>query len=442
MLTSYYLKNTTSIELIFAGSCNLKCSYCLIHKHPKEMKRYNDNIRESVLNGDFQRRLFERFEEHKEQITNISIWGGEPTINADIADKLLTPIFEFFPNIKEMMFSTNSLLGFERGIKPYIDCLQNISDNLNRNIRFVLQISIDGPKEITDKSRNRKDITEIILQNVKDTAEYAAKNCKNKFRLLMDTKPTVSPESWDYLLTNNKVKEWFEFFYNLSKDTGEIIKDNPNVEEYVAQGPTICTPYDYTKKDGLLYRDFIREIKKIDFGPMSDRYDKDTILPHYGRFWKDMFGNNNYPQGCLLCSAGLTSLSFDYEGSLMTCHKLYDDWKLGKQDYPAHAKNIQMIYNREDIDRIGYVMENYFSRYDFRKTIFDALMLSMVEAGEIDKKYLNPVLMHAAFIFANAQTCYAGESGHQTKNIYVPSMSLIRLLCNGALEEIIDYYEQ
>jgi len=46
-----------------------------------------------------------------------------------------------------------------------------------------------------------------------------------------------------------------------------------------------------------------------------------------------------------------------------------------------------------------------------------------------------------AFILCGSQTCYAGECGLQSKGIYIPPMSLIRLLCNGALEEIVDYYE-
>jgi sulfatase maturation enzyme AslB (radical SAM superfamily) len=47
------LKHINSIEMIFAGSCNLKCSYCIIHKNPKVMHEYNEKVRKSVLDGKF-----------------------------------------------------------------------------------------------------------------------------------------------------------------------------------------------------------------------------------------------------------------------------------------------------------------------------------------------------------------------------------------------------
>jgi len=47
------LRNVNSVEMVFAGSCNLKCSYCVIHKEPKRMHEYNNNIRKSVLDGTF-----------------------------------------------------------------------------------------------------------------------------------------------------------------------------------------------------------------------------------------------------------------------------------------------------------------------------------------------------------------------------------------------------
>ena len=44
----------------------------------------------------------------------------------------------------------------------------------------MLQISLDGPKEINDKSRNCPGITEIVLKNLEDIAKYCAETCTRK----------------------------------------------------------------------------------------------------------------------------------------------------------------------------------------------------------------------------------------------------------------------
>ena len=427
--------------MIFAGSCNLRCSYCVIHKNPKIMNEYNNKIRESVLNGTFQKNLFNLFKDNRKNITDLSVWSGEPTINADIADKLLEPIFEYFENATEFMFSTNSLLGFEKGIKPYIDCLQKICTKHNRQITFILQFSLDGPEELNDKSRNFPGITKKVLKTMEDTARYAAVNCKDGFKLCITTKPTVSPENQQYLLENKKVFEWFKFFNDLTNYIKNIIKDNPNVDQGIAQAPTICTPYNYTHQDGILFRNFVREIKKLDLSKLEN-YTPYALFARFHYIYRDSIGKDNFDPGALLCSAGLNSVSVDYEGNLMTCHRIYDDWRLGGETFPKSAEMSQMMFNKKDIARVSYLSKTFFMGHSLKKSFFDAIMIAMVASGEIDKKYLKPEYLHLIYIMCGSQTCFAGECGMQTNSIYIPPMGLIRLSCNGALEEIIDYYER
>jgi len=41
----------------------------------------------------------------------------------------------------------------------------------------------------------------------------------------------------------------------------------------------------------------------------------------------------------------------------------------------------------------------------------DSLLLAMVAAGEIDKKYIDPILKRLLFVFTGGISCYAGEHG-------------------------------
>ena len=47
------VKEIYGLEALFTGSCNMKCSYCYIHKNPKAMKEYNNALRDSIINGEF-----------------------------------------------------------------------------------------------------------------------------------------------------------------------------------------------------------------------------------------------------------------------------------------------------------------------------------------------------------------------------------------------------
>ena len=434
------LDNIYSLEILFAGKCNLQCSYCVMHKNKEKMLEYDENIRKSVLTGQFQNKIIEKFENSKEKLNTISLWGAEPTLNADLAETLLFPILDYFPHVKEIMFSTNAIIGFEKGIKPYFDCLNYYTKINKRNITLRVQYSIDGPDYITDNNRGYKGATKKVIQALKDTASYAKENINNYLELMMTTKPTVSPENQKYLLKNNKVFEWYKFFDDLTDEIVNLSGKKENIVLFIAQEPTLCTPYDYTNTEGKIYADFIKAIKNIDDTKL--KYYSHPLIIRYKMFTKQCLGFQDFFGTSLSCNAGNTSMSIDYEGNIMTCHRVYDGWRSGGANYEEPAKSTQLIYNEKDFNRISYLQKAYFSNHRFRMKLLDGLLVAMVSSGEIDSKYLDIRYRRLLFILMGGATCYAGECGFQTNGLYLIPMSKIRLLCNGALEEIIDYYER
>lgn len=428
------------LEVLFAGKCNLKCGYCLIHKNTEKMNNYNQAIIKSVESGEFQKRIITKFAPSKELLEIISLWGAEPSLNSIYAQKLLEPLLDFFPNVKEIMFSTNAIIGFEKGLKPYYNFLSKYCAEHRRELKLTIQFSIDGPKEITDLSRNCPGATEKIVKSMIDTVMYHSDNQNNYLTLHMMTKPTVSPEQQEYLLMNNKVKEWYSFFDELAGIIDNLCPNKENLLLDIAQEPTICSPYDYTKKDGIIYRDFIRAIKKLDDSQF--KYYKHPLIHRFMLSWHWGLAAQDYSGPAFLCNAGYTGTSVDFEGNIMTCHRVYDGYRSGGANYSEPAKSVQLVATLKDEYRINYLTKTYFLNHRFKMDIQKALTAALISAGEIDKKYLNIRYQRILTVLFGAVTCYAGECGFQTPGLYLTPLGRLRLLCNGALEEIVDYYER
>ncbi|MBE5925667.1 MAG: radical SAM protein [Lachnospiraceae bacterium] len=132
------VKTIDHLECVFVGSCNLACEYCFIHKNPSNMHLYNEEIRNSIVDGSFQNNIITKFNEAKYNIKGLSLWSGEPTLNADLIATFCEPLLEFFPFLETFMFSTNGLLGYEKGIKPYIEYFKKYSELHDRPIHLTI----------------------------------------------------------------------------------------------------------------------------------------------------------------------------------------------------------------------------------------------------------------------------------------------------------------
>lgn len=430
-----------SLEVLFAGKCNLRCSYCLIHKNTEQMNCYNEAIIESIKNGEFQKRIINKFAPSKDLLEVISLWGAEPTLNAGYVQKLLEPLFDYFPKVNEIMFSTNAIIGFEKGIKPFYDFVSEYAKKHQRIFQLTIQYSIDGPKYITDKNRGCPGATEKVVQALIDTVKYHNNNIQSDyFTLNIMTKPTVSPENQEYLLKNDKIEDWFLFFDELTEKLEKLCPSKKNLVLNTAQEPTICSPYDYTKKDGIIFKKFIQAIKKLDISHF--RHYQHPLINRFVIGWRWALASQDYSGTALLCNAGYTGTSVDYEGNIMTCHRVYDGYRSGGAEYPEPAKSIHLVDSIKDEYRINYLTKSYFLNHRFKMNIQEALLSALVSCGEIDEKYLDIRYQRILTMLFGATTCYAGECGFQTPGLYLTPLGRLRLLCNGALEEIVEYYEQ
>lgn len=125
------LENIASISFHWSSDCNMACKYCYIDKDKKHMAAFNREIRESLENGSFAENTKKVFhdEQVRQRIENLSLWGAEPTINGKYFKTFIYDMLDYFPNVNEIMFSSNALLGakciYEQFFEPLFDYAEN-----------------------------------------------------------------------------------------------------------------------------------------------------------------------------------------------------------------------------------------------------------------------------------------------------------------------------
>lgn len=432
------VKEIYGLEALFTGSCNMKCSYCYIHKNPKAMKEYNNALRDSIINGEFQNKIINTFENSRETLNSLSLWGGEPTVNSDLFEEFSIPIFDYFSKIDKLMISTNAKMEFNKGLFPFFDSLKRYCQENKRKIKFTVQFSLDGPEWISEKTRSEEQIVGKILDNIHHSVLYAAKNCDEYFRLCFIFKPTISSFWWEYILDNNLLEEWFLFFNNIQKKYLSYQRQNEYFQLNLTPEPTLVIPDNFTKKDGILYTRWIKECIKIERSGILDAYHAPTVR-RYINVWMDSIGALEFSKDRLKCSAGLTTYSINYLGEIMACHRNYDNYSMG-EEREAFLKN-ELINPDKNNYKIDYTTAIYQSSHKFKEEVLRSEITALVSSGEIDKKYLKTEYLKILYVFLGALVCPYGEYAAGTGDLYMITLGYIRLLCNGALEELIKYHE-
>jgi hypothetical protein len=151
------------------------------------------------------------------------------------------------------------------------------------------------------------------------------------------------------------------------------------------------------------------------------------------------------------CSGGNSNAGFD--GATHICHRSFylnnekytesilsqgiDNWDVSL----FKRGNINLIKDRyivktDDLPRFLYVMRGHddYWRHTIASTI--VFLNELALCGEIDREYLNPELAETVALFLAVGFDCPMEFLLNTGSIHLPLLSTIRLLCNGAFQEI------
>jgi sulfatase maturation enzyme AslB (radical SAM superfamily) len=174
------------------------------------MHAYNLKIREAIKDGTFLNHIKNTFLPYVDEIEHLSLWGAEPTINGDLFPQFISSMLDAFPKIKEFMFSTNALVGWEPLYNNFCVPLIEYAEKNERPLHWEVQFSLDGPPEFNDVSRH-PGATSNTLHTAFTLMEKIPKNCKY-FSLSVVTKATLDIS---YMrLMNQEGLSKFQWYYD------------------------------------------------------------------------------------------------------------------------------------------------------------------------------------------------------------------------------------
>ena len=458
-----------AVELYFSAACNLKCRYCFQPSVPEHMHRVNEEIREWISSGRMREDILTYVGPN---IRYISLWGGEPTINLPLLTEQLESFLDSFPNLNEIMFSTNlSTKALAQNVVDFTLRLDKYCKDRGRNILFKNQISLDGAPFINDKNRIGA-TAEGILDNVMYLLEKTQGHrtfCSAHF------KPTVASDGLAVLSKEENLVKNYQFFDDFYY---RVKTEFPNEKAFPrgAESITIACPGDYTPEDGKN----LLEYTKIQMCPdFLDQFRMKNILTNknqlttaFYRFIDTLQRTQRRPfkielSSCISCSIGKTMFGLDHKKNFHVCHHdffLDDDMmeylertgmtsefteKIG-YDFKLYNARIRKVtkFNFETdseakkmqvLSTLSQGAWEPYNRYQYNLFILKELALS----GQISEIFLKDERMldlAAAFWEYGHLACPINnlwETGHITMG----GISHARILFNGFFEYMISTVE-
>ena len=438
------LEHRQNLVLYTSAICNLNCEYCYIDKNPALKKI--DNILDESFKDDYYFNFTKEMFPDPFQLKKIEFWGGEPSIGLNRTHNTIKSLIEYYPHLKIFMMSTNFTL--DDFIDNFNAFLQVLASYPTRKFEFHLQLSIDGPKHLNDKSRGLGTTEKFFNNYIKLLNLSIPKNVT----LISFFKPTLSNNSIRLLQTKQAVIEYYKFFDELI--TIAKIKQN-NTSNYLTRIsiPNTAVPSPHTTEDGKLFANFCKICNEIENDGLNKYFNfyTDTIMPFKGSLNKKNISYKN----CGACGSGYCVLGLLPDRMVSTCHNgfvdLISDYKLACES--KQFMNIENVLEQGFFEvrnsRTALTVEKYkdfesymLNLYNQNSTAKNGNCVNIIQtlaySGQIDKKYQNikNALYAAEFINNNFAYCIR-DNINSTGCLELPPLGAFRLLLNGALEEIV-----
>lgn len=450
-----YTSQRDMLVLYTTAVCNLNCSYCYIDKNPA-LKKIDDMLDES-FKGDYYFDFTKEIFPDPNQLRQVQIWGGEPTLRLDRCFYTIDKLIQHYPNLDTFMFSTNFVgeYWFDM-VSGFLDILKKYEP---RHFDFVLQLSIDGPPRINDCGRG-VGVTEKFLKNYKELVkrvkaqDWVPKNVLIKSHF----KPTLSTVTIPMLQTKESVIEYYRF---LDTCADAIIFYTYENFDYSPCIPNVATPSPHTKQDGIMFANLCKLCREIE---------KEHLFKHYEEitpFWNSRNAMEveqkhlcpNFTEGCNTCGIGIRTVGLLPDKKISLCHNgfvdLVGDYKkrcIENEQLSKHSIDSELFNRNNDVRDTNCNLEE-FQEYQKLAGMFEnqnasfqmANMVNMIillaEQNMIDKKYKNMKEAIEAARFLQTMPYCVRDSLGTTGSMILSPMGSAKLLLNGAKEYILNEYE-
>ena len=468
--------NIVGLTLITSCGCNLNCKYCQIADSVNNIApQLQQETIKALKDGTYLKnveQVLNKLGQDPSKIECISFWGQEPTLTLHYFTERMEEWLEYFSRLSILIFSTNGVSHIDR----IIDFIKKMEETIDHPINFQLQFSYDG-----DLSSNefREIDSNIVLNNIKNFLIELNSIRLEKVNIDINIHGVLSLDLVNRLNTTDKIEE---YFLNLDSSMYDIEQSciNKNVKLVPAISLGDQCPVSASTEDGIKWREFFIKARNIDVnkfkcrshrltalnlsGVIRDSWDKvckritgtldlNLFLNSIAQNINDPVFNKNLCSN-LFCGNNHTELKIMYDGTLCNCQnhifeieskniKEEDTLMYNvKQGLATHKYFVNPLKDNEDDVRRSFRMfkaakENSFY-YTYQQVI--SLMYFLAQANQIDCSYkydLNKLLTHAIVITHLHQCSYNNQM--MSGSIFNKYSGMIRLFCNGLLDESINY---
>lgn len=409
-------KIVSSFSMLSSSICNLNCSYCYIPKDI-DIKKQHDSINKSIIEGSLIKYLTDNYV--IEKVESIGFWGAEPTLNVDNLSIFLSDLIKI-SNLKEVVIPSN----FTTNPENLLTLIKNIV-SFDKKIYIKAQVSLDGPHYITDVTRGEGTTKKII-----DNLNYILDKL-NKIDLKENTVEIFSKTTWNsdtilYLDSHPEKIEEVGLFFKTTNDYLRSVNTNKNIVVNITGSGNMCLPGDFTIEDGNRLTRVLKILadKDLPIGALDNMsINFKRLVESKNRFSRSDFGT---------CGAIKGTKAIGNNFSYHICQRTFMS-KLNKEDKFSDWI-IDDPYNL-DYTVLSY---HYFSSLTINLTI--NTIFELVRNGQILKKYLDKKNAYLLAMFINSCIACPAENFMENLNFHSNTVSSIRLLGNGALDVVSEYY--
>jgi organic radical activating enzyme len=440
-------------EIFSSGVCNIKCNYCYIPK-VSEMKNIHKQIIDKIKNDKFVSSLKDLY---GDDLEHLSFWGTEPTLTFSHLAPKMNDILDTFPKLTGLSWSSN----FITDSKVTIDFIDQIKPD--RDIDIKVQVSLDGPTEITDSNRAPGATKKIITNVMKFLDQLDSLDLTNK-TITLTSKPTWGVENISYYNSDiNNLYDYFYFFDELLGVIKEHAPQTPQFNNHFGALSSLVVPGKYTKQDGLNLTSLFHKLYQIE-----EKNDKQKLFKHiHGplntyeirlrRLLDYGLELGNKPE-MFTCSGGDSNWAIDERDQLHICHRSLflnnqkyvnevmagneaKDWGVSEFDRGTiNAINRYIVDSKDEyeVNRFNRTMSGYHTNTRLRDGYVVASIKELALANQADSEFLyNEDLTHFYAAFMNSAHSCPMENVIITGNVHLVSNSMLKVFGNGAFQLLI-----
>lgn len=448
------IEHRHTVVLYTTAVCNLNCRYCFIDKNPA-LQQIDKYLEASYLDTpnyylDFAKEAF-----LQDRLQAVQFWGGEPSLGFHRAYGTIEKFINYFPNLREFMTSTNFVSDIF--FQEFFGLINILKQHPDREFKFYLQLSIDGPEYITDNSRG-KGVTKNFIAHFNKLIEDVQnkENLPDNVSLFLSLKPTLDSSSIQLLQTKEAVKDYFIFFEQFQKVY--IEKNHRNNVKFNLPIPNTAVPSQHTKEDGQRFANYCKITRELELENKTNRIfsfykyitsyvpRKPISLPitKFSGICSGHCGNGRNSIGLLpnrmvsCCHNGFVDLISDYKRYIMKNESAHlDDATIDKQLFKNQHNSLTFSFDSKEFETYQKQLDTFYCPNDASKVAnMVSSILFLANTDQIDEKYKDKDQALEAAYFLLRASAYCVRDNLTTGSIFMYPPGLMKLLLNGAKEII------